>query len=1388
MNMKKRVLSLLLCVILIVGMLPATAMAAGTAGTWDVKLNVSESDEYTYNGQNVLALGFGVQSDDLKVKTAQSMVFVVDLTIFDFLEYPDENDNENVQTCTPSTEGLRENELAPSTGATIGKVVWAPWVAYGQSPDGKTGYMQIVASSSKSSSVSSATDLATAYIGFKSSKSVKDLTRDSIRFAKPAELGPLNQSSAILITDGDKNTQYAISKDGTDTLKVTPTVVWNGIEPAKPEKPAYPGTIAAPEVDTNKHGKVTLKAVMPSNGGTVQYGYTDDFNAVPTKWQDGLEFTLPVGDTYYFFAKVVETGEYKEMVSDPSAPVKVLGVSVTSVVINKTPLTVAVPKAGPGEEKTAELPLTVTVYFDDGTDTSGSEAIAAWAYTGTLPEGVTWDSTHRKLVVTNKAKEGKVTFTATYASVASTPAEVTITKETPAETYVKIGDQIGGTPATSITIPTDSSNNRVDYSAKVYDQYGQETDKMVTWSLTPTSIPSGVTLDTTTSPGAATVVVDKNAVGGTKITLTATCTAASADLTITLNTKPTHALTAFANPAVTGTYGDTITGQTVTSTTGDVKYSSSNSGVVSVDETTGALTVRKAGDATITAKVAENATYAGASASYTVKVNQRELKITGLTATDRTYEPGNQSVTLSGGKLSGKVGKDDVSVTMPTSGTMTDADAGSDKQVNVTTPSLTGTAADNYTLKTISGITVNIAQATPDVGTVTRSAPADIYESTPLSSITLGMTGTASSSGTLKLDDGQTLTEGTKDYNWTFSPKDSKNYETVHGTISLLVKADGLTGISVSGTPKKTAYKWGEVFEATGVTITATYASGATKNVTADATIPTALTVGQTEVEVSYGGKTCKITDITVDQADARTLAPIEISQKYTVITEQSKDIGKAGMPEDAGTLTYTAGTATSTGSATIAFAVDGSTVKFTITNGADTEVITLPVTISSTNYKDSTVNVVITLTDKETQKALTITGGTEVTYGKELTLGTTGGSTNGAVTYAVTNGTGAATINGNVLKATKAGTVTVTATMAGNDDYADVTSAPVTITINKADPTGTPEYTKITTSGKTLKDANLTTGTITPEGTIKWNDAETTVVEANKSYGWTFTPEDGDNYNVKTGTIKLYTKSSSSGGGSGVATYAITVKDAKNGDVTSSHKTASAGTSVTLTVAPDKGYALNTLTVLDSKNKEIKLTQKNGKYTFTMPAGKVTVEASFRAENPFTDVPADAYYEDAVLWAVEQGITGGASATTFNPDGNCTRAQAVTFLWRAAGSPEAKSMSSFVDVADDAYYAKAVAWAVEKGITGGTSATTFSPEAICTRAQIVTFLWRANGSPIVSGNSVFGDVAADAYYAAAVKWAEKNGITGGIGGGLFGSDNTCTRAQIVTVLHRAMK
>ena len=263
-----------------------------------------------------------------------------------------------------------------------------------------------------------------------------------------------------------------------------------------------------------------------------------------------------------------------------------------------------------------------------------------------------------------------------------------------------------------------------------------------------------------------------------------------------------------------------------------------------------------------------------------------------------------------------------------------------------------------------------------------------------------------------------------------------------------------------------------------------------------------------------------------------------------------------------------------------------------------------------------------------------------------------------------------------------------------------------------------------------------------------------------------------------------------SSGGDDSDPTYAIEVgKDIRNGTVTANRRYAERGDTVTITVKPDDGFKLDDLTVTDKNGKELKLTDKgNGKYTFTMPAGKVEINAAFVKEvetSPFSDVSTSAYYYEAVKWAQEKGITGGIGNGLFGPNQPCTRAQIVTFLWRAAGSPEPKTMSSFADVSMDAYYAKAVAWAVENGITTGTGDGKFSPDATCTRAQSVTFLFRAIGK-LVDSKAEFRDVPTDSYYANAVAWAVENGVTNGIGNGLFGPDNSCTRAQIVTFLFRA--
>ena len=255
--------------------------------------------------------------------------------------------------------------------------------------------------------------------------------------------------------------------------------------------------------------------------------------------------------------------------------------------------------------------------------------------------------------------------------------------------------------------------------------------------------------------------------------------------------------------------------------------------------------------------------------------------------------------------------------------------------------------------------------------------------------------------------------------------------------------------------------------------------------------------------------------------------------------------------------------------------------------------------------------------------------------------------------------------------------------------------------------------------------------------------------------------------------------------------------------------QSAGPGESVTILIKPENGYELNYLVVTDDDNVDIPLDEhKDGKYTFTMPYSDVRIKFNFKESeesnqpiipilpstpepteiSSFEDVSAGAYYYEAIQWAVDNGITSGISDTSFGPDQTCTRAQAMTFLWRAAGSPEPSSSNSFRDVSPEAWYAGAVQWAVENGITGGTGPDTFSPDAVCSRGQIMTFLWRAQNSPESGGSGRFSDVSDSAYYAKAVHWAIGAGITSGTSDSTFSPDDDCTRAQIMAFLYQCYK
>ena len=870
------------------------------------------------------------------------------------------------------------------------------------------------------------------------------------------------------------------------------------------------------------------------------------------------------------------------------------------------------------------------------------------------------------------------------------------------------------------------------------------------WTFSTSAAMTGKAALSTNTIGANTgVLTYQLSAGNVGDTATWTVTASCANyqsftlaVTLTLIARDEQTGFKFENntTSVTKTYGDedfTIAASGG-ATGSSVTYTSSDGTVAKVDED-GKVTIVGAGITTIKAKASETADFEEKEISYTLTVKPKTLA-----KDDLTY--------------SGSITKVYDGSTNAPSGLTVSVDPSS--LVNGDTLTVNGTLKFN---------SANVGEAS-EITFIPTAITTGNYTLAATEALTI-----RSASITAKE---VTLTSGINATNRSYA-KDNKTVALTKGTLAFTGLVSGETlDVNIPDT--------GTIFDTKVGTYNVTY-SGVT------------LKDGTTGKASNYKlvGSLPTVT-VTISKAAAPVLADIPVSFKYTVTTGE-KAIGNAGIPADAGTLTYSKGTATKTGTVTVtSWAVDATgKVTYTLSGGAAGDTVTLPVTIGSDNYADATVNVVITLTAKDDQATLTLTGGTTVVYGQTLQLGTSGGSGTGAVTYAVTNGTGEATIDATgKLTPVKVGTVKVKATKAEDANYNAITSAEVEITITRATPTGAPKYTAITTSGKTLADAGLTTAgsTLNPNaGTLVWVDnagnvlPDTTAVAANTTYKWIFTPTDA-NYTTQTGSIELYHKSSSSGSGWSYTYYTIKATAGTNGSISPSGWTSVRdGRDQTFTITPDKGYAVAKVLVDGKSVGAVK------SYTFKNVTKDHTIEAIFMKSNGnpqtgvFIDVAEGSYYEEAIDWAVEKGITNGVSSNMFAPNDPCTRAQIVTFLWRAAGSPAPKSMSSFTDVPADAFYAKAVAWAVENGITSGTGESKFSPNSTCTRAQAVTFLYRASGSPAVSGKAEFSDVSSTAFYADAVAWAAKKGITTGIGGGLFGSDNDCTRGQIVTFLWRAM-
>ena len=1127
---------------------------------------------------------------------------------------------------------------------------------------------------------------------------------------------------------------------------------------AKPERGVTPETAIS---GTNYTGSIAWTPAVTGGKFAANTEYTAN---VTLTAKDGYQFASDVNPIVTNATSVTDknVADAGKTLTFKAAFPKTGSVTVTKVVIGGAAPTLNVPEAADfGVPGTVTVPRTysVDVHTDDGILTNPDGV--KWSVSGL--EGVTVDPDTGDLTISSNCPGGKINLTATYGGVSDPkPATPTVIRATPVVKWLKIVDPAtGGAPQTTIIPPVgDDPADMIDvkYEAKVYDQFSQPaTITKVDWKRTPEPKHMG-TLETVGGVSILTLHVFHNT------------EAIPFDLTATLN----------ANPAIKDT----------------VK----------------------------------------------IKVENKPLKTLTVTQADTTYgtplvapvftEPEGTTKTL-------------VHYSTPTSGGYSSStkptDAGA-YVVNVVCETATniymGHASFKIKPKSISNMLQPITGTYEYDGTPQKPTAVVMDGTKPLVE---GTDYTVSYGTNVHVFEAATVyVEGKGNYTGTFSRNFKIQPKPIDINSAVAVNRDyeeGKLDVECTVTlPVASAVKQGEHYHVYATMDDDTAGTGKTVNVlvkmekgglgenyklnkdTTTATVninpidpvdPTGLKGVKgnalSTVELPAGWN-WDVPSTVMDTAGTKTFkAHYAGDANHNAVSARSITVYVLDKTDVSGKITFPDGEKEYTGSymeykaASISGTNLGTGAKWNYVYTAGTG------TLMAAGFPEGIGTYTVTVTYEDSinfgiaTATLTIVPKKVAIPAADTTVFTYDGT---AKTYGISD-TADYTVTGN--SQTNAGdhTVTVALRDKATTAWADGTTADktYTFTIKQATPTGEPAYTKITTSGKTLADAGLTvTGsTLKPDaGTLEWVDdagnvlPDTTTVAANTTYKWRFTPADA-NYKALTDSIELYHKSSSGGGGgsSHSSRYTITVDSVKHGTITVSPKSAYKGDTVTITVKPDKGYELDTLKVLDKDGDKVKFTEKKGKYTFTMPASKVTVKGKFVEEAPeqiFADVPVDAYCYEAVKWAASEGITGGIGNNLFAPGLPCTRGQIVTFLWRAAGSPAPKSMSSFADVAEDAYYAKAVAWAVENGITGGTGDGKFSPDATCTRAQAVTFLYRASGSPAVSGSAAFSDVAADAYYASAVKWAEKNGITGGIGGGLFGSGNNCTRGQIVTFLYRSAK
>ena len=1076
--------------------------------------------------------------------------------------------------------------------------------------------------------------------------------------------------------------------------------------------------------------------------------------AVPLGTETG---TYPVSVTANKINTATATGiNIQDQFTFTGATVAVTGVDPTIQTVS-----LAEPSCLVSGGASPDQTIQATAISAKGTDITSK---VAWSVSPATT-GVTVDATGL-VTVGSKAAAGTYTVTASMIDGKTlggpVSATLTVTRAASIPTTVKIYKDGAQTPVgtdDTIIIPESDITNIYQYSAKTYDQYDEYLDSDTpsfvmqivgsasvypTWSSGVLTVTKDVTKDSV-------VTLTASSSGDPSITAQASVTAKDIQITwptVTPNNTPTYGST-WADVVQIGTGGSASIDSSPLS---GVRFYLSDASGVDLSSTIPATGVQNC-YLTMTGSFEGRIYEITRTTPINMTVAQKEVGLIWSGYTGLTYNGTAVNVTATATQL---VNGDSCTVTV-TGGTET----------NAGTYTATTTALSNSNYKLPAAVTQSYVIDKAPL-TITANPNTVIYGDLPgnagvtYSGFVNGENGTiASMTGTLTYAYDYVQFGDVGHYTITPSGADYANYAEAYNTGDLTVEKkevgliwSGYTGLTYNGT---------------AVNVTAT----ATQLVNGDSCMVT-VTGG---TETNAGPYTATATSL--DNSNYK--LPAAVTQSYVIakapltITASPKAVIYGDLPDNAG-VTYSGFVNAETETTAAMSGTLGYAYSYAQFDDVGTYTIT-PSGADYANYAEAYNTGDLTVAQKEV--GLSWSGYTGLTYdGSQKNVTAT-------ATQLVNGDSCMVTVTGG--NETNVGTYTVTATSLSNSNY----KLPALVTQSYVIAKATVKF-------------SFNNGSVRIVGYIPDNVGSLLPADTKSGFsfsGWSFAGVDGVYTSLTDGLLTalsdlgadpveatpIFVPIPISGGGMGGLTQcSITLAASENGAVTSDLLSAANGDKVALTVKPDKYFALNTLLIADKSGNPIAYIDADGVYSFEMPGSDVTVSATFKFANPFKDVFEPDYFFDSVKWAILNGVTNGVSDAAFAPYDVCTRAQTVTFLWRAAGEPEPlSSICPFIDVLPGAYYYKAVLWAYEEGITLGTSQTAFSPFETVTRGQVVTFLWRYEGKPAATAVNPFSDVAANAYYYDAVLWAVEKGITDGVTPATFNPLDPCLRGQIVTFLYR---